>query len=620
MYTLSVPFMLDQVATYGADGFIEELKKIGADTVFLALDCYLMDEKKREAVFAALKKNVPLFQEAGFRVGVWVWTFMIREKNDFVHITSPNGKVSREEVCPSDAAFRAFSYEYLKSVAESHPDIILFDDDFRYGYFDCGLGCACKNHRDYMSALLGEEVTMEYLGERIFGGGKNKYRSAYLRANGHFFRTFAAGVREAVDTVDSDIRVGLCACMTTWDFDGVSAAELSRILAGNTKPFLRLIGAPYWAQNRNWGNRLADVIELERMESSWCGEGIEILAEGDAYPRPRFTCSANMLKGYDMALRASGATSGIHKYVFDYVANPTYERGYIRKHLEHLPTYEKIRTFFADKTPVGIRVYENMTKFENMDVSEHFSGKDEVQETFFSHASRMLVAHAIPTIYEGLGTAGIAFGENAKMLDAESRSRGVILDITAAKILKARGVDVGLVSLGKGYTGGREYFPKKGYSVGLFSCRATDITVAEGAVVESTFYEGDTPHIGSYTYENADGEKYLVFAFEGYTASEHALRQYARGEQIAEAVEWMGHTLPAKLLGNPDCYLLAKENENELAVFVGNFFTDECMNTTVTLAREYTSIACFGANATLSGNTVIFERIAPYACVGFVVK
>ena len=333
MYTLSVPFMLDQVATYGADGFIEELKKIGADTVFLALDCYLMDEKKREAVFAALKKNVPLFQEAGFRVGVWVWTFMIREKNDFVHITSPNGKVSREEVCPSDAAFRAFSYEYLKSVAESHPDIILFDDDFRYGYFDCGLGCACKNHRDYMSALLGEEVTMEHLGERIFGGGKNKYRSAYLRANGHFFRTFAAGVREAVDTVDSSIRVGLCACMTTWDFDGVSAAELARILAGKTKPFMRLIGAPYWAHARAWGNRLADVIELERMESSWCGEGIEILAEGDAYPRPRFTCSANMLEGYDMALRASGATSGIHKYVFDYVANPTYERGYIRKYL-----------------------------------------------------------------------------------------------------------------------------------------------------------------------------------------------------------------------------------------------------------------------------------------------
>ena len=135
MYTLSVPFMLDQVATYGADGFIEELRKIGADTVFLALDCYLMDEKKREAVFLSLKKNVPLFKEAGFRVGVWVWTFMIREKNDFVHITSPNGKVSREEVCPSDAAFRAFSYEYLKSVAESHPDIILFDDDFTLAGF-----------------------------------------------------------------------------------------------------------------------------------------------------------------------------------------------------------------------------------------------------------------------------------------------------------------------------------------------------------------------------------------------------------------------------------------------------------------------------------------------------
>jgi hypothetical protein len=36
-------------------------------------------------------------------------------------------------------------------------------------------------------------------------------------------------------------------------------------MAGNTKPILRLIGAPYWAIKQGWGNRLADVIELERM-------------------------------------------------------------------------------------------------------------------------------------------------------------------------------------------------------------------------------------------------------------------------------------------------------------------------------------------------------------------
>ena len=140
------------------------------------------------------------------------------------------------------------------------------------------------------------------------------------------------------------------------------------------------------------------------------------------------------------------------------------------------------------------------------------------------------------------------------------------------------------------------------------------------ATVESTFLSGGNTHVGSYTYENQSGERFLVFAFEGYTANEHALRQYARGEQIAEAIAWMGHSLPAKMLGNPDCYLLCKESDEGLAVFVGNFFTDECMNLTLTLPRTYTEIAFFGTTGTLSGDTVTFDEIPPYACVGFLVK
>ncbi|MBQ2707111.1 MAG: hypothetical protein IJF67_02510, partial [Clostridia bacterium] len=90
MYKLSVPFMLHQIDDYGAEPFIAKLKEIGADIVFLALDCYKMDKGEQAKVFASLRENVPRFQKAGFTVGVWVWTFMIRDQNDFVHITSPS--------------------------------------------------------------------------------------------------------------------------------------------------------------------------------------------------------------------------------------------------------------------------------------------------------------------------------------------------------------------------------------------------------------------------------------------------------------------------------------------------------------------------------------------------
>ena len=70
MYKLSVPFMLEQIDTYGVQPFIDALKKLKADIVFLALDCYKVEENKREKVFASLRENVPIFQKEGFTVGV----------------------------------------------------------------------------------------------------------------------------------------------------------------------------------------------------------------------------------------------------------------------------------------------------------------------------------------------------------------------------------------------------------------------------------------------------------------------------------------------------------------------------------------------------------------------
>ena len=617
MYKLSVPFMMTQIDKYGSEIFIDKLKEIGADIVFLALDSYETDEKKREKVFADLKKNVPIFQKAGFTVGVWVWTFMVRGDKKYTHITSPNGAVSADQVCPSDEDFCVFAEDYMRNIAKSNPDMIMFDDDFRYGFLDCGLGCACKNHRAYISKILGEDVSEKELGKFIFGGGKNKYRSAFLQANGYFLKEFAKRSRAAVDSVNPNIRLGLCSCMTTWDFDGVSAAELAKIMAGNTKPFLRLSGAPYWAHLRAWGNRLQDVIELERMESSWCDDDVEIFSEGDAYPRPRFACSANMLEGFDMALRASGATNGIHKYTLDYYANPNYEQGYNIKHIKNREIYGEIEKYFSDKTPVGVRIYEHMKKFENMTVPAYYEGSDNVQLMFFSPAARMMAAQTIPTVYTGLGTVGVAFGENVKYLEDGALDNGLILDVTAALLLKERGIDVGLDKVDGDILVSEEYFPREKQYVLLYNCHAKEIKVKDGAEIGSLFVVEDKRYVGSYFYENENGQKFLVFAFDGYSMSEHAFKQYIRGEQIENFVKFTDKRLPVSMRGNPDCYILCKENETEKSVWIGNFFSDECMNTTVILDKEYREIEFINCKGKLNGKQVEIDYIAPFASVGF---
>ena len=619
MYQLSVPIVLRNLDKYGVEQYIDILKKIGTDIVFLSIGCYQTDKTKQEKTLQQLKKYIPQFKAQGFLVGVWLWTFQVEGENDFLHITAPDGKVSEAQACPSDQGFVNFALNFIENVAKCDPDIILFDDDFRYGFIDCGLGCTCQNHRKKIGELVGAPMPEGDISSLLFSGEGNPWRTGYLKANGYFFRAFAQAVRERVDSIHPQIRVGLCACMTTWDFDGVSAAELSKILAGKTKPFLRLIGAPYWASTNAWGNNLSDIIELERMESAWCDPDIDIFAEGDTYPRPRFACSAAALEGFDMALRASGATNGIHKYTLDYWSDTAYESFYNRKHLQNQPIYQAIDTHFAGKTPAGVRVYEAMQKFEHMEVPRCFAGRTDVQELFFSPASRLLAAQSIPTTYEGLGRVGIAFGENAKFLPKEAFCGGLILDITAAAILEKSGVDVGLASLGDEYAASYEICQITGQRINLKGCPVREVTVKDGVTIFSYFGREERKTVGTYAYKNSQGQNFLVFCFEGYEINEHAYKQYLRGEQIYAWLENIGQRLPAKMHRNPECYLLCKEDKDGLAVWIGNFFPDECDNTAVALDGVFDTLTCINCEGVLEGNVVKLKEIPPYASVGFCV-
>ncbi len=620
MYQVSVPIMLETCERYGTERYIERLRQMGAVRVFLAVNSYETDVEKRKKVLDALKKHVPAFQKAGFEVGVWLWAFMVPGDRQYTHITSPSGPVSADQVCPSDAAFCRFAAGYAADLAACGVDMILYDDDFRYGFLDCGLGCACGNHRAFMAEKLGEPVPAEGLGKKIFGGGKNKYRSAFLAANAHFLTQFARKMRAAVDRVDPTVRIGLCACMDVWDFCGVAADEISVLLAGRTKPFLRLIGAPYWSPNKNCGNRLQDVIDLARMERAWCRDGIEIVSEGDCYPRPRFACSAARLECFDIALRAAGGTDGILKYVFDYWSSPDYEPGYVDRHIENGPLYDRIGAWFAGKTTVGVRVYEFEKKFENMTVRGHHDGNDGVQMTFFPAAARMVSACSLPAVFEGNGVCGVAFGENARYLTDAAIGGGLILDARAAEILQEKGVDVGLLRVGGAFAAKEEYFAAYGEYVNLNGSEVLEIEAKDGATVESCYVDGETRRTASYRYQNAAGQKFLVLGFDGYYTGDHSFKQYARARQLRDAVRFFGGELPASLVDRPDAYLLCRQNGAEKAVLIGNFFDDAIVNAAVTVGKGHTAAAFAGCTGRLEGERVVIDRVEPFACAAVLVK
>jgi hypothetical protein len=427
-------------------------------------------------------------------------------------------------------------------------------------------------------------------------------------------------MREAVDTVNPKIRLGFCACMTSWDVDG-DAFELARLFAGNTKPILRLIGAPYWAVNRSWGNRLQDVIELERMEASWNPyPEIELIAEGDVYPRPRLNCAANYLEGFDTALRASGALDGILRISVDYVSNVGYENGYLKKYLKNKQIYADIEKHFASKQHTGIRVYESKTKVSVMQIPNVLGGKSDMEEVFYSAAARVLAANAIPTVYEGIGVTGIAFGENAYELSEECFENGLIIDALAAKILTDRGFDVGIHAFGDAIPIKFQYFCDDDNYIIAQNCFAFDVEINSAAeVISYAAKDLENPSIPfCYQYQNNKGQKFLVFTCDG-RKSEQLLKHHANAKIIANNTEWLsGHKLPAVCFGNPNLYMQCKEDEKSIAIGLWNFFEDEALEPVIQLDRTYESVEFLCGSGRLCGDTVKLDDIPPFGFCGIV--
>ena len=628
MYKTSIPINCDKFyRTKDKQVILDELRAFDADRVMLnfetALDgqVLLYDEGEYRRQINRMREACDFFKAHGYEVGAWFWGLQFDEQFPFVRIKTLRGKEVNKFACPSDADFLNAFGRCLEDVARTGVDIILLNDDVRFGAWG-GFGCLCKNHVRMICDELGEELDEESLAKLITSGGKNRYRDAFLKANKATLENYAVKMRQAVDKVNPNIRLGFCACMSSWDIDG-DAFELARLFAGKTKPILRLIGAPYWTACQGEESRLGAIIEMERMEASWnpCPD-IELIAEGDAYPRPRLNCPASYLEGFDTALRASGDLDGILKICVDYVSNVGYETGYLRQYVKSKPIYRAIEEHFEDKRSVGIRIYESKNKVAVMQMPNALGGSSDMEQVFYSSAARVLSANAIPTVYEGSGVTGICFGENAYALGEECLERGMIIDALAAKILAERGIDVGIEAFGAATRIKFQYF-----------CDSDNYVIAAGRVTYNVKTSPNAEIISyaakrldesgipfCYRYENAKGQRFLVFNCNGKD-NEMLLKHQANAKIIADSAEWLsGSRLPAFCYGHPNLYMQCKENSEELVIGIWNFFEDEAAEPVVLLGGEYESAEILCGSGELVGDRVKLDDIPPYSFRGIVLR
>ena len=622
-YSVSVPIYNAYIKEQGREELANELEKLDAKRVFIALDSYKLFQNKRQKELDDLKDNCKFFKEKGYEVGAWLWSFTMQENHPFTYMVDwdgvplHNGGNISPQVCPTDKSFLNFAGDYIENLAKCGVDIILFDDDLRYG--DLGYktpGCLCKNHVAAINEILGKSYKRKEIAELLGNGGNIEVRNAYLKANGNAFKGFARAMRDAVDKVDPDIRIGFCCCMSAWDIDGTNAAELARIFAGKNRPLVRLSGAPYWSAN------IAKAVEYTRMESVWTRDGdIEILGEGDVFPRPRTRCPAVYLEAYDTALRASGVTDGILKYALDYFSNPNYETGYREFHERNRYLYSEISKYFSGKSSVGVRIYESMKKFADMNYSVPPLQSERCDYLSRSVAGAAFSYCSIPTVYEGSGVCSVAFGENARSIPVDLIKNGLITDAVGAKILMSRGIDVGIKELnGKNHPADTELFLENNNRIYAEGITVYEISLMPKAEILSYTETEDGNIPMSFRYQNANGFKFLVFNFGQLNDQTNVLRHYARSKQIVDSVSWFGRKLPAYSYKNPGLYLQCKSDSKSMTVGAWNCCADPALHPVIELDRSYKSIVFFSGNGHIEENRVYLDEMPAYGFTGFEVR
>ncbi len=525
--------------------------------------------------------------------------------------------------CPLCENVQKVAADWVRRLGETGADMLMMDDDYRYG-FRADILCACEKHVKVFDEELAEKFDPAKMKKALTEGGPNKWRDTWLRVQGKSLNDFAQILRNALDETNPKMRFSICSVLSTWDTDGVDSITLARTLAGNTRPFLRLIGAPYWAALGNYhGIKLGTVCEYERLQQHWCRDiDMEIFAEGDSYPRPRYSVPAAYLEGFDQVMRAAGKGDGILKYMMDYSSSPDYELRYIEEHAANQPMYDVIERCLSGKQAVGAAVFAPMKTF----ALSHYP-EDKPDERCIPAVLRFVTDNSLPVRYEAGDDAAFIFGDAAELAEDENFKNGAVLDITAAQILSRRGFDVGLRNVMGRINPEEEIYHAEDDVTGIGGGSWMAAEVAEDAKVESTLTgHGMADCPGVYTYENANGQRFAVYCFHAQTgyetgAARGLFRGWARAAQIRRLLVWLsGRELDAVCDPAPDLYMMAKRDGDEMTVAMWNFGVDAVYAPKVRLGEEWTSVNADWGSAKLEGKTVVAGKLPAFGFTCFTLR
>lgn len=223
MGKIFVPIMIKPENNQDFDEILKRLKEAKADRVYISIDRVDFERTpNRKKVMETLKEYNKVLKENGFETAAWMSTLgyggKVSEANKAIasglaRRTSILGKSLDDSFCPYDEDFTEIICGIVEDVAKTGIEMIMFDDELCQSVVP-GIGCACDKHMEEYRRRLGEDIKREDIANLAFTGGKNKYRDTWLSLQGDTLKGFCQALRDRVDTVNPNVRMGFCAGFT----------------------------------------------------------------------------------------------------------------------------------------------------------------------------------------------------------------------------------------------------------------------------------------------------------------------------------------------------------------------------------------------------------------------
>lgn len=299
MHFLNVVPLIPNDPEYMAQQARRIFAEVGLNTIAFSLSLHPEGKpaKKKSLLFseafAVLKKE--LESDPEIHPGILLqsllghgWSGLVKLTDEPWQHTVKTDGIESSRLCPLGRDFRDYVLNAIEGLAASSPAFFLVDDDFCNKRGEC----FCPLHLAEYSQRTGREWTREALVAHLeAASAADPIVQAVNEVVNDGLLSFAREIRDAINKVNSTIRCGMC-CPGVGQYN---LAGVTRALAGETEPFIRLAGAIYSGLNPLALNWVSHATAVRRFAS----DGIcDLIAESDTFPHNRYSVSAVALHAH----------------------------------------------------------------------------------------------------------------------------------------------------------------------------------------------------------------------------------------------------------------------------------------------------------------------------------